>query len=203
MNILVQIFDALFPPRKTQLLLRTVTEVDIRRKYLLQLVEGTFCLSAYQDPLIKALVTENKYYGSMVARNHLAALLKIWLQGQATAVVFIPIPLSSKRQRKRGYNQVTVVLEALQSEEAIRIDTTSLKRSRHTTAQTTLTREDRLHNLKDAFTCDVPKVHAYKNCTLVIIDDVLTTGATVAAVRATLAPHLHSSNTLSSVALAH
>jgi competence protein ComFC len=203
MKILVQLFDTLFPPRTNQVLLRTTSEADIRRKYLLQLTENTFCLSRYQDSLIKALITENKYFGSVVARRYLATLLASWLCKQKTPMVLIPIPLSSKRQRERGYNQVTVVLEALQYEEAIRVDTTSLKRSRHTKAQTTLMREDRLRNLTSAFLCDEEKIQSYKHCTLVIVDDVLTTGATMLSAKAALAPHVHPTTTILCVALAH
>ena len=203
MKILVQIFDALFPPRATQLLVRSVTSPDITTYYLPRRIQNTLCLSSYQEPLIKALITEIKFYGSTIARRHLATLLETLLATQTTSIVLIPIPLSARRERERGYNQVTVVLESLHPRETITIDTNLLKRSRHTTAQTSLKREDRLKNLTGAFVCEPERALSYKDCTFIIIDDVLTTGATMLAARAAIEPHLHPTSTVVTLALAH
>lgn len=203
MKILVQIFDALFPPRATQLLVRSVTSPDITTYYLPRRIQNTLCLSSYQEPLIRALITENKFYGSVTARTHLATLLETLLGTQTSAIVLVPIPLSARRARERGYNQVTVVLQSLPPKESVTIDTTLLKRSRHTLAQTTLKREDRLKNLTGAFICDGEKTQSYKNSTFIIIDDVLTTGATMLAARAAIEPHLHPTSTVVTLALAH
>lgn len=203
MKILVHIIDSIFPPRKTDVLLRTVVASDIENKFLPQHIDTTLCLSEYHGSLIQALITENKYHKNKHATKQLSTLLQLWLNTQTTPVVLLPIPLSLKRHRERGYNQVTIVLEALKGDESIRIDSTSLKRSKHTIAQTTLGRKERLANLTGAFICDEEKVFSYEHCTLILVDDVFTTGATMAAAHAALAPHLHPSATLLCLALAH
>jgi ComF family protein len=203
MKILVDIFDALFPPRKTQLLLRSVSEIEITKIYSPTQTHDTVCLSSYKEPLIKALITENKYFTNKAARRYLAVLLEQWLSTHQATLVLVPIPLSAKRERDRGYNQVTVILAAISHHHNVTIDTTLLTRTRHTIAQTTLNREERLTNLSTAFCCDGKKVQSYKQSTIVIIDDVLTTGATMAAAKAALAPHLHPSSKILCLALAH
>ena len=203
MKILTLIFDTIFPPRVTEVLLREVTELKIKSRFLPHRIQHTICLSTYKEPLIRALITENKYHESEDARKHLATLLELWLHEQTIPVVLIPIPLSAKRERTRGYNQVTVVLKALSQSPTTSIDTTLLKRNRHTTAQTTLNREDRLKNLTSAFSCDTQKVYSYRHCALVIVDDVFTSGATMKAAHAAIAPHLHPTTTLLCLAFAH
>ncbi len=203
MKIFVHIFDSIFPPRGNEALLRTVTEFEIRNMYLLQRVHNTICLSNYQEALVAALITENKYHESKIARKHLATLLEMWLLRQTTPLVLIPIPLSSRRERERGYNQVTVVCEAVPTTPTMCIDTALLKRNTHTTAQTTLSRKDRIKNLTGAFSCDTKKVLSYEHSTLVIIDDVFTTGTTMATARAELAQYIHPSSKLICLALAH
>ena len=140
MKILTYIFDIIFPPRNTDVLLRTVVAGDIKNKFLPQHIDNTTCLSVYHEPLIRALITENKYHKNKHATKYLSTLLKEWLATRTTPIVLLPIPLSLKRHRERGHNQVTIVLEALHKDESVCIDTTSLKRSRHTIAQTTLGR---------------------------------------------------------------
>ena len=203
MKILVHIIDSIFPPRNTDVLLRTVTTHAVKNKFLPQHIDTTVCLSEYHEPLIRALVTENKYHKNRYATKHLSTLLQLWLATKTTAIVLLPIPLSRKRHRERGYNQVTIILETLKNEESIYIDTTSLKRSKHTIAQTTLNREERLTNLTGAFICDAERIQSSQNCTLVIVDDVFTTGATMRSAQAALAPHLHPTSTLLCLALAH
>lgn len=203
MNICIKIFDILFPPRINEERLRTVSESEVKNIYLPQRVHTTTYLSSYKEPLVSALITENKYHGSKIARKHLATLLNIWLSKQTTPVVLVPIPLSAQRERERGYNQVTVVCEALPKTQTVSIDTTILKRTLHTIAQTTLKRNDRIENLSGAFTCNPEKVLLHEHSTVVIIDDVLTTGTTMATARAELIQHIHPSSNLMCLVLAH
>lgn len=203
MKIFSRILDVLFPPRVTQLKVRSATKQVVREKYIPQTIHHTTCLSSYHDPLIKALITENKYYGCTAASKHLALLLELWLTTQTEAVVLLPIPLSAKRESERGYNQVTIILEAVVLPKNVCIDTTLIKRNRHTSTQTSLNKEKRLINLNGAFTSTREKVLSYEHCTLVLIDDVLTTGATMKAAHATLAPHLHKTSILTCLTLAH
>lgn len=203
MKILTQLFDLLFPPRPTQVLVRTLTPTNINHCYQVNQTHGVVSLSQYQNAHIKALIVENKYFSNTLASAHLASLLKLWAGNQSTPIVFIPIPLSKKRERERGYNQVTAILEALKHVANISIDTHALNRTRHTTAQTSLHRSERLKNLTGAFICNAEKIYSYQDVALVIVDDVLTTGATMEAARAAISPHLNPTSTLTCLALAH
>lgn len=100
----------------------------------------------------------------------------------------IPIPLSAGRERTRGYNQSAVLAEAVAKRLGVRVRPV-LRRSRETGTQTALTPEARRANLAGAFAvCGIPPVNP------VLVDDVFTTGATLAeaaqALLAAGAPHV-------------
>jgi ComF family protein len=93
----------------------------------------------------------------------------------------IPIPLAARRLRERGYNQSEVLARALARQWRIPVIPDLLVRTRETPTQTTLTPETRLANVRAAFAvanvqCPLIIGHA----TLIIVDDVFTTGATLA-----------------------
>ena len=197
LNIITSLLDALFPPRDSELIVRTVTVPKLLSLYR----PGTHLrieyLSNFQNPKVHALITENKYYGNRRATNLLAKLITLHLKG--VDCVLIPIPLHPKRERERGYNQVTVVLQ----QSGLRVEDKLIKRIKYTTSQTTLQKNERLENIKGAFSVDTTKLMSYQNTHFILIDDVVTSGATLAAARAKLAPHLHPTSRLTCLALAH
>ena len=87
----------------------------------------------------------------------------------------VPVPLSSKRLRQRGFNQSIEIARPLAQRWAIPVDTGSVKRIRNTQPQTGLDRKQRRKNIRGAFEIvrnpDVQHV--------AIIDDVVTTTSTV------------------------
>ena len=95
----------------------------------------------------------------------------------AQAEVIMPVPLFSKKYRERGYNQSELLAQSLAEVLLIPLDKTSLKRTRNTVSQTTLGRKGRLENMTGAFVCRNPK-SVYRK-TVLLIDDVATTGATL------------------------
>ncbi|PYP96272.1 MAG: ComF family protein [Gemmatimonadetes bacterium] len=88
----------------------------------------------------------------------------------------VPIPLAPKRLRERGYNQSDMLARALARQWRIPVLADLLVRMRETPTQTTLTPETRLANVAGAFTAGT----AARWATLVLVDDVFTTGATLA-----------------------
>ena len=98
--------------------------------------------------------------------------------------LIIPIPLHPKKLRQRGYNQSLYIAQGLASVLDIPVSVTALERKRHTSTQTKKSRYDRYENLKDAFeiknSCEVVGKH------ILLIDDVITTGATLEACATTL-----------------
>jgi ComF family protein len=90
----------------------------------------------------------------------------------------VPVPLHIKRKRDRGYNQSELLARSLAGQLGI-FCSRALIRSRSTLPQIGLTDSQRLENVRKAFRCVNPQ-QIYKRCIL-LIDDVMTTGATAAS----------------------
>ena len=93
------------------------------------------------------------------------------------AELILPVPLHAKKHRQRGYNQSELLARELAKNIGLPIDTNCLVRTRNTPSQTKFGREGRLTNMSGAFTCVNPAV--VKGKTVLLIDDVATTGATL------------------------
>jgi len=90
----------------------------------------------------------------------------------------LPMPLSPARLRQRGYNQALLLARALAPERA---HARLLLRTHHAEAQSHLTRAQRLTNLRGAFMLDAGQAAQLQGRTVLLIDDVMTTGATLHA----------------------
>lgn len=97
--------------------------------------------------------------------------------GQADWV--LPIPLSRQRLRQRGYNQVLQLARHLGAETRLRADL--LLRLQDTAAQSGLARAQRLRNLRGAFALEPLAAQAVAGRRVLLVDDVMTTGATLHA----------------------
>jgi ComF family protein len=93
--------------------------------------------------------------------------------------VVIPLPLAPERLEERGFNQALALAKRLCANGAI--DSSSLMRTRDTLPQRTLGREARQHNVANAFALEVNTRVAFQGKHILLIDDVMTTGATLAA----------------------
>lgn len=99
--------------------------------------------------------------------------------------VLVPVPLHSKRLRKRGYNQALVLCEGISVETGIALSGTTLARTRSNKTQTSLSLLERWKNTEYLFTLADPAALAGKR--VLIVDDVFTTGATLASCAETVA----------------
>jgi ComF family protein len=93
---------------------------------------------------------------------------------QAEAIV--PIPLSQQRMRERGYNQSGLIAHPLSRIMQWRYLPDAVQRTRHTRSQVGLTAAERRENVQLAFTANPGLV---RNKTILLFDDVATTGATL------------------------
>lgn len=93
--------------------------------------------------------------------------------------LIVPVPLHHVRRRDRGYNQAAVLAKELSRLMGCRMDSGVVRRIRCTTTQTNLTATQRLSNVKNAFESRKGKRLAGKR--ILLVDDVMTTGATVNA----------------------
>lgn len=89
----------------------------------------------------------------------------------------VPIPLHPKKEKIRGYNQSHVIAEGIRDEMQIPIAEKCLVRNIFTATQTKKSREERWQNVKDIFDVKNPEKLTGKH--VLIVDDVLTTGATL------------------------
>jgi ComF family protein len=91
----------------------------------------------------------------------------------------VPVPLHPRKEAKRGYNQSAMIAEGLGRVLNVPVWEKALIRTRHTESQTQKSRDERVVNVKDAFILH-PKVQL-TNQHVLLVDDVLTTGATLEA----------------------
>lgn len=97
---------------------------------------------------------------------------------KAEAFLVIPVPLHKKRLKERGFNQSLLLARGIAEIHHIPLDYLNLKRIRYTEPQINLKGEERLKNIRGAFAVENARI--FKNQEILLIDDVYTTGATVA-----------------------
>ena len=143
--------------------------------------------AAWLDEGARQAVHGLKYGGLPRIADDLAAAMLPILPPADGPTVLIPIPLARKRLRKRGYNQSEVLARALARQWRIPVLVDGLVRTRETPTQTALTPETRLANVRAAFAvANVQCPMISDHWTLIIVDDVFTTGATLAEAARTL-----------------
>jgi len=122
-----------------------------------------------------------KYGGLPRIADDLAAAMSGTRPLSDGPAALVPIPLAPKRLRERGYNQSEMLARALARQWRIPVLVDLLVRTRETPTQTTLTPETRLANVRAAFAvANVQCSMINDHWTLIIVDDVFTTGATLA-----------------------
>ncbi|MGZ8392094.1 MAG: double zinc ribbon domain-containing protein [Gemmatimonadales bacterium] len=120
-------------------------------------------------------VHQLKYQGWSRAAEAMAEAMR-GLEPLTARVSLIPIPLGARRQRQRGYNQSERIAAALGARVGAPVQADWLRRTRETPTQTALTPEARHANVTGAF-----RAEAVQGLDVVLVDDVFTTGATLAA----------------------
>jgi ComF family protein len=100
--------------------------------------------------------------------------------------LLVPVPLHPTRLRQRGYNQARLLADALGAATGLPVEE-RLIRSRETTRMHGLDRAARLRNLMEAFAATASASPQDTNRTFVIVDDILTTSATLEACASVLA----------------
>lgn len=149
-------------------------------------LDGLFAASLYRSPLVAAALHTFKY--RFIAG--FARPLGSWLAERVTEAdlplpdYFVPVPLHSRRLRFRGFNQSALLTQRLADTLTpglgIPVLENCLLRTRSTSPQMkTETREERLGNLKGAFTVTEESIPHVQDASIWLIDDVATTGTTL------------------------
>jgi ComF family protein len=128
----------------------------------------------------RAAVHQLKYEGWSRVADSMAEAMR-GLEPLTARLCLVPVPLGARRQRRRGYNQSERIASALHVRTGLDLRTDLLMRVRETQTQTALTPESRHANVMGAFSA-----FDSSGLDLVLVDDVFTTGATLAAAGAAL-----------------
>ena len=91
----------------------------------------------------------------------------------------VPVPLHHKRIAQRGYNQSELIAAEVARQLNVSLETTNLYRTRNNDSQTKKSLKERIENVKDLF--ELRDATLFEDKTILLIDDVLTTGSTIIA----------------------
>jgi ComF family protein len=122
-----------------------------------------------------------KFQGEAGWAGSLATLMRSapWAEPALDACdLVLPMPLAPQRLRERGFNQALLLARRLAPDKT---EAALLLRARDTPAQSGLTRAERLHNLRGAFVLDPMRAASVYSRRVVLIDDVMTSGASLFA----------------------
>lgn len=188
----MRFLDFLFPPRADELVLRGISDDEFIAKTSPRLVPetrpGTVALLSFGDACVRSAIHEAKYHGSERAFRLLGSVLADYLRdaddvGRGTSYTcLVPIPLGRERLKTRGFNQAEEVARRASKllGGALAVDTKLLIRTRETVSQISLAREKREENMRGAFRVAQDAAHFINPAhTYIVIDDVITTGATL------------------------
>lgn len=134
----------------------------------------------YHDPKLRAVITALKFKGATALMEDVEKFMHANAPAIPEVDAIIPVPLSDKRERERGFNQAQLMAQALKpclNSDAM-IYESVLCRVAHRQAQSSLEHdvEARKNNVKGAFSC-----RALPKPRILLVDDVATTGATAAS----------------------
>ncbi|WP_154222581.1 ComF family protein [Marinicella rhabdoformis] len=137
--------------------------------------------SLYQYP-IDHWVHQLKFGGQLTAAQIMAEALIPYLESTDVNTPIIPMPLHPSRLRIRGYNQAAIIAKIIAEKQNRRLLQNALIRTKATKMQAELREKQRQANVAGAFKCPEKLNHE----TVLLIDDVLTTGQTLRSAAKTL-----------------
>ena len=189
-----RILEADEPPKPTEILQKSKRISNLE-------LEGAFAAFNFIDESpIQSVLHSLKYDGMMRLGRVLGAMSSEHVTTQCDYI--IPVPLHRTRHAERGYNQAEVIAKGLAKllrSEILR----ATKRTRPTPTQTRLSLPERIENVRGAFAL-TRQGKKIKDKNVLVIDDVMTTGATIMSVCETVAEaHPRSISILALAAVPH
>jgi ComF family protein len=199
-TLLKHFWDFLFPKKASVITLEKLSPTSLREllpKNRHELGDGSYAIFDYQHSLTKEVVWEIKYKGNRILAENAGVLLydeivselaeRNWWE-KFDSILLIPSPISDRRRLERGWNQAELLAEAVKfcdHEGRFRYTPGQLIKLSHTESQArTENRAERLSNLKNSMGVRHPQAVADRAA--VLVDDVVTTGATLAEARRAL-----------------
>jgi len=138
---------------------------------------GILSLYAYEGAAADA-VRLLKFSGRTALARPLGLLMAALALKESKADLIVPVPLHWRRTWQRGYNQSALLAGEVAKHTGLPLAEKALARTRNTAPQARLDRDARLQNLQGAFTANEKLV---RDRHILLVDDVTTTGATLAA----------------------
>ena len=181
------IINFLFPPSAEVLQLRSISPENVSRELPPAPTPShpfITSLFAYKSPLVSELIWSIKYKRDRHAVELGAYSLHEQLKKKGPFIL-IPIPISKKRRKERGYNQTELLID-----EIVRLDKEGkfekrfdiLSKPKHIERQTLKNRKERIGSMDGIFQAKLVQL----NFPIILIDDVTTTGSTLKEARDTL-----------------
>jgi ComF family protein len=156
-------------------------------------LDGIWLATDYEQKLVAAAIKNLKYRFVKDLSADLAKILALFLRQMAdlqteqkspktlsdlNRILVIPVPLHPRRLRWRGFNQAGLIAEKLADILGCSYGDNVLVRSKYTAPQTKLDEAERRANIKNCFAL-APGAQSIKDRSILLVDDVITTGATV------------------------
>ena len=135
-----------------------------------------------KDSMLEKLVYQLKYQGNKEIGFYLGKMMGEMLQNSErfqSVDAIIPLPLNKRREKKRGYNQATAIANGINAVWNKPVLDKAVVRKIYTETQTKKDRLSRWENMKNVFSIAKPELLCGKH--LLLVDDVITTGASLEA----------------------
>jgi ComF family protein len=135
--------------------------------------------AVYFEGVLREAMHRLKYRGLAALAEPLGGLMATyWKKHPMPADIVVPVPLHAARLRERGYNQAALLAREMARQVGLQVAEQTLVRQRATAPQVELDARQRRENVRDAFCCSDDSL---SGSTVLLIDDVCTTGATLEA----------------------
>ncbi len=157
-------------PRENEMYKRIAGKVPLEAAYSMAWFEKG---GAIQHILQALKYAKQPEIGNWLGKQYGRELVKAGIQFPHDTCL-VPVPLHWRKQRKRGYNQAEKICEGLASHLNVSLRTDLLKRVKYTKTQTRMSGTRRYKNVAQAFECCKPI-----DTPILLVDDVMTTGATL------------------------
>ncbi|OGG91246.1 hypothetical protein A3H03_01765 [Candidatus Kuenenbacteria bacterium RIFCSPLOWO2_12_FULL_42_13] len=149
-------------------------------------LDGVMVAAAWEDKLLQGAIHKYKYnFVTGLAEPLADILIKKMNEPERVRlfekrkIILVPVPLHKKRLNWRGFNQAELLTKKISSHFGWGIQPMLLLRQRYTKPQVKLKKEKRAQNIQGAFGIKPGQPETIKDALVILVDDVLTTGATM------------------------
>jgi ComF family protein len=142
--------------------------------------QAVYCYEFPVDSLIQSLKYAHRLASADFLGQMLAQLSTLWRPD-----LILPVPLSAARLAHRGFNQALEIARPLARAIGVPLEVSRIHRHRDTTPQASLPWKERAENIRHAFECEIDLTGK----SILVVDDVMTTGATLNELARTLKAH--------------